>query len=103
MHKGKRYNELVFGVLNTLTPQGFFLSPEILDEAFSHLSGISGIRIISKLRLSFNPSKNPTSNFYLGGSNLSAFYKSYYYYHPASFAELPSSSTGRISYLASTG
>ena len=103
MHKGKRYNELVFGVLNTLTPQGFFLSPEILDEAFSHLSGISGIRIISKLRLSSNHSKNPTSNFYLGGSNLSAFYRSYYYYHPALFAELPSSSTGRISSLASTG
>ena len=97
MHKGKRYNELVFGVLNTLTSQGFFLSPEILDEAFSHLSGISGIRAISKLRLSFNPNKNPTSNFYLGVSNLSAFYKSYYYYHPVAFAELPSASTGRIS------
>ena len=97
LHKGKRYNELVFGVLNTLTRQGFFLSPEILDEALSHLSGISGIMIISKLRLSFNPSKNPTSNFYLGGSNLSAFYKSYYYYHPAPFAEMPAASTGGIS------
>ena len=103
MHKGKRYNELVSGILNTLTPQGFFLSPEILDEAFSHLSKISGIRIIPKLRLSFTPSKIPTSNFYLGGSNLSAFYRSYYYYHLAPFAELPSVSTLRTSSWASTG
>ena len=102
MHKGKRYNELLLGVLNTLT-QEFSLSPEILDEPFSHLSGISGIRKISKLRLSFTPSKNPTSNSYLGGSTLSAFYRSYYYYRPAPSAALPSVLTSRTSSWASTG